>query len=156
LLAALGKNEMLTIGLDESQQMGQVARRRLLRTKVQPNLVRGSAFTLPFADAAFEQVIMTFPAEFLLIPQTFAEIHRILVNGGRVIILPIAWITGRKPWERLAAWVNRVTGEAPEWDGKILEPLTAAGFTQRWEILEFASSKLLLVFLQKSAISPAD
>ena len=26
-------------------------------------------------------------------------------------------------WERLVAWVNRITGEAPEWDERVLEPL---------------------------------
>jgi hypothetical protein len=65
-------------------------------------------------------------------------------------MLPMAWITGRKPWERLVAWVNHITGEAPEWDEKSLEPLKAIGFQVSWEMLGFKTSKVLIISMRKS------
>ncbi len=154
LFVALQARGLVMIGIDESPQMGQIARKRIARTRSHPNLIRGSANNLPFSNHSFDQVVMTFPAEFLLKPQTFSEIHRLLVDGGSVIILPLAWITGRKPWERLAAWVNRITGEAPHWDERVLEPLKNQGFDVHWEILELVSSQVLLIRLQKSTSDP--
>jgi hypothetical protein len=65
------------------------------------------------------------------------------------IVLPLAWITGQKPLERAAAWLNRITGEAPEWNEKSLDPLKKAGFMVNWEMIDFSSSKVLMVRMVK-------
>lgn len=149
LQVKLHQKEITAYGLDESPQMAQIAHRRLTGLSLKPNLVRGNALNLPFADGCFHQVVMTFPAEYILKQTTFTEIHRVLIDGGAAVILPLAWITGRRPLERAAAWVNRVTGEAPEWDEKALEPLKNQGFNISWEMINFSSSKILIIQLSK-------
>ncbi len=151
LQVALNQNGSSPFGLDESVQMGRIARRRLTGQGFSPNLVRGDALALPFANDSFQQVAMTFPSETILNLVSLTEIHRVLVKGGTAIILPLAWITGRKPLERAAAWLNRTTGEAPEWDERVLEPLLKAGFGVSWEMVEFDSSKVLVIRMIKSS-----
>jgi len=150
LQVALSQKGISIYGLDESHQMAQITQRRLASMGLRSNLIRGDAQVLPFADNCFHQVVMTFPAEYILIPASLTEIRRVLVNDGVVIMAPLAWITGRKPLERLAAWVNHITGEAPEWDAKSLEPLKKLGFEVSWEMINFKTSKILIIRMQKS------
>ena len=152
LQISLHQKGISAYGLDESSQMAQITRRRITRLNKSPNLVRGHAQTLPYANESFHQVVMTFPAEFLLNRQTFTEIHRILVNGGVAFILPFAWITGRKPWERAVAWLNQISGEAPDWDEKILEPVKNLGFDVSWKMISLSFSKILIIQLNKTFI----
>ena len=152
LQAKLLQKGISVFGLDESPQMTRIAFRRINRLGKCQNLVRGIAQTLPYADESFHQVVMTFPADFILDQLTYREIHRVLVSGGEAVILPLAWITGRKPIQRAAAWLNHVTGEAPKWDEKYLEPLKMLGFNLSWKMINYSSSKILIIQLIKPSI----
>lgn len=149
LLESLCKKKIVSFGLDESPQMLRIAKRRLVMHGYRPNLIRGVAQTLPFANQSISQVVMTFPSEFAFRSDTLSEIHRVLIPRGSVIILPMAWITGRKIWERLAAQFNHTTGEAISWNPKILEPMKEAGFTLGWEMIDFPNSRVVIVTLEK-------
>ena len=150
LQIALQNKNAKVYGLDESRQMVRIARKRLAQGGFHPNLIQGDALHLPFAIESFNQVVMTFPSEFILNRLTLSEIRRVLIHGGSTLIIPLAWITGRMPWEKLAAWVNKVTGESPPWDPTVLEPLIDAGFEIDWEMIDFPDSKVLLVRLAKN------
>ncbi len=150
LLAGLYQKGINAYGLDESPQMGRLAKRHVARLGLHPNLIRGDAEALPFADESIHQVVMTFPAQYIFKVATLLEIRRVLIHRGAILVLPFAWITGRKPWERVVAWLNQVTGEAPEWDERVLDPLKKVGFDVSWEMINFPSSKILLIHLLKS------
>jgi ubiquinone/menaquinone biosynthesis C-methylase UbiE len=153
LQAALNRNGMIAFGLDESHQMGRIAKRRLTRLGVQPKLARGDAVVLPFAEKSFHQVVMTFPSEYILNRASLVEIHRVLVDDGVAIMLLLAWITGQKPLERAVAWFTHVTTQAPDWHAESLEPLKNAGFKVSWEMIDLNSSKVLMVRMEKSFTS---
>jgi ubiquinone/menaquinone biosynthesis C-methylase UbiE len=150
LQAELTRKGINPIGLDESRQMVRIARRRIFKLGAQTNLVRGDALLLPFAEQSFHQVVMTFPAEFILKQATLIEIRRVLVDEGMVIMLPMAWITGRAPLERAVAAFTRLIGESPEWHEESLEPLKNAGFTVDWEMIDLRSSRVLVIRMVKS------
>ncbi len=80
-------------GLDASPQMAAMAARRLRRAGRPARLARGLAQALPFATAAFDTVVATFPAEYILDSRTHAEIRRVLAPGGRLVIVPFAQLT---------------------------------------------------------------
>jgi ubiquinone/menaquinone biosynthesis C-methylase UbiE len=149
LLLSLQQKNITAIGLDESPQMAHLARKRLISHSCQASLVRGDALKLPFARDCINQVVMTFPAEYVLKPNTLLEIRRVLVSGGSALVLPFAWITGRKPMERLLAWVNRITGEAPAWKPAFVDPLRGYGFDVSWQEISFPNSKIVLIQLIK-------
>ena len=151
LQVTLHQKGISVFGLDESSQMAKVTYRRVNELGMCPGLVRGKAQILPFADECFQQVVMTFPSEFIFNSQTIYEIHRVLVKGGEAIILPVAWMTGRKPLERVVAWLNRITGETQEWDEKSLEPLKKVGFDVSWKVIEYTSSNILIIQLKKNS-----
>jgi ubiquinone/menaquinone biosynthesis C-methylase UbiE len=155
LQTTLCQKGITSFGLDESRQMGNITRQRLSRLGLQPNLVRGDALALPFVKQSIHQVVMTFPSEYILNPTTLAEIHRVLVDDGLAVLLPLAWITGRKPLERLVAWFTRATGESHPWNERSLEPLEKAGFKVDWEMIDLGSSKVLLIRMLKSTNSGA-
>ena len=139
-------------GLDESSQMGRLARRRLVRAgHAHPNLTRGLGQSLPFRDAAFDSIVATFPADYIFAAQTAAEAWRTLKNGGRLIVLPVAW-----PKNRFLTWLYRVTHEAPSEalnvvKAKIGQPFARVGFEVKVEVLEVKSSVLLIILAQKLA-----
>lgn len=140
------------VGLDESSQMGRLTRRRLVRAgHAHPNLTRGLGQSLPFPAEAFDSVVATFPADYIFAAQTASEARRVLRNGGRLIVLPVAW-----PKNRFLTWLYRVTNESPSEalnvvKEKIGQPFVRAGFDVRVETLELKSSVLLLVLAQKLA-----
>lgn len=71
-----------------------------------------------------------------------------------MVILPMAWITGTRPLERLAAWLFRITGEAP---GKpkpistmVRDQFMRAGFEVRSELVTLKGSQLLFYIATSS------
>jgi ubiquinone/menaquinone biosynthesis C-methylase UbiE len=77
-------------GLDASPHMAARAAARLRRHGHTPRLVNGLAQQLPFATAAFDSLLATFPTEYMLDPATHAELRRVLAPGGRLVIVPLA------------------------------------------------------------------
>jgi ubiquinone/menaquinone biosynthesis C-methylase UbiE len=139
-----------SVGLDESAQMGQLSRARLLKsgyTKI--NLARGMTQSLPFPSGRFDTVLATFPSEYIFDPQTLAEVRRVLHNGGRLVVLPVAW-----PRNPLLGWLFRVTGQSPvEASGAIREafkqPFVEAGFEVEAQTLSIQSGALLFILAEK-------
>jgi hypothetical protein len=70
------------------------------------------------------------------------------------VIIPTAWITGGGPLERLAAWVFRVSGEAPGNPNLMAAAIKArfvnAGFMTISEIVEKRGSQILVILAKKS------
>jgi len=111
MLLALGAAGYKAIGLDLSPHMGRLARRRLLRSGMATSLVRGQGQALPFATAAFDTVLATFPTDYIMNPATLAAVHRVLSPAGRLVIVPEGHLTGRGPHHRLIDWLFRITGQ---------------------------------------------
>lgn len=75
--------------LESSRSMIAVARRRL--DQQGPWLVRGDARSVPFASGTFAGAVATFPASFILAPETHRELARVVAPGGAVAVV----LTGR-------------------------------------------------------------
>ncbi len=147
----LQKHAVNAFGLDESRQMGRQAGRRLRRQDLDLRLARGQAGSLPFKNNCFDSVVATFPSEYIYDIQTLRETRRVLVPGGRLVIIPAAWITGQDPLSRLAAWLFRVTGQA----GAIEAVWAAArnrlvqfGFVVHHDLVELPGSRVLVVIAE--------
>lgn len=143
--------KLFAVGLDESRQMGLLAKRS---TDGFANLARGLAQSLPFPSETFESVVSTFPAEYIFDPRTLSDVYRVLHNGGRFIVLPVAWIVGRSFMDRIAAWLFRVTGESPSNVTDIISQRTIrlleqVGFKVEVRQIEIKSSIVLLLSAEK-------
>lgn len=156
LLSKLIDNDRIIIGLDESIQMGLIAKRRLDKaTQNKIKLIRGRGETLPFEAETFDTVVSTFPTEYIFEARTLSEIHRILKNDGLLIILPAAWIVGQKLLDRGAAWLFKVTGQAPAFphtviSQRLMPVFENAGFKPEFKTIKVRSSVVLIIIANKS------
>lgn len=157
LQVALLQSNRCVVGLDASPQMSRLAARRLKKHGCHFHLARGMAQNLPFTNGSFSHVTSTFPSEYIFDAQTLSEIYRVLKANGSLVILPFAWITGKKNLERLAAWLFRVTGQAPDiahvnLDQLPSHPLAAfhkAGFQTKVEWQDSGPGCLLFILATK-------
>jgi len=150
LQKAMATEGMNSFGLDRSKQMGKLAQKRLRKQGVANKLVNGWGQRLPFPKQTFNQVTATFPTEYILDPMTLQEIHRVLISGGELVILPTAWITGKGWLHQAAAWLFRTTGQAGEWDDSYLNPLRGTGFDTKTIERTIKASKIKLIVATKS------
>ena len=135
-----------SVAIDESTQMGRLAKRRL---GVNGKLTRGIAQALPYPNETFDTIVSTFPSEYIFDPQTLSEVKRVLRNRGRLIVLPVAF-----PTDGFLKWLYKVTGESPAvLDESIKERLTGpflqAGFQVDIQLLELQSSQLVILLASK-------
>lgn len=149
LQLALQKRGVAALGLDASRQMGQQAQKRLHKNRFPASLARGYAQALPFQSGVADQIVATFPTEYIYAANTLAEIRRVLKPGGRLVVLPVAWITGKRLADRGTAALFRVTGQAPDWDEAWLEPFRKAGFQTRVEMLNQKSWSVAIILAEK-------
>ncbi len=151
LQAALHGKGISALGMDVSRQMGQQAYRRLVKRGYVPNLICGYAQQLPFPDGFFDQIAATFPTEYIYTQETLKETCRTLKAGGTLVVLPTAWITGKRLVDRGTATLFRVTGQAPDWDPQWLEPFAKAGFQPEVEMITRKSWSLVIILAHKAA-----
>jgi hypothetical protein len=115
----------------------------------QVNLTRGIAQALPFPNEAFDTIVATFPTEYIMEPATLAEVKRCLINGGRLVVLPVAL-----PKNPFLDWLFKITHQSPVEalevvQSKLKEPFVAAGFITNVETLDVQSGILLIVLARK-------
>jgi ubiquinone/menaquinone biosynthesis C-methylase UbiE len=111
----LRKHGMAVTGLDLSPQMGRLTRDRVLRaTGREPELLRANALRLPFADAVFDRVVSTFPAEFIFHPDVLKGVRRVLRPEGSLVIVPTARFRHGGPLTKLIESAYRITGQRAE------------------------------------------
>jgi hypothetical protein len=116
-------------------------------------VVNGYAQFMPYFPGYFNHILTTFPAEFILEEATWQEFNRVLSPTGRVTWLPAAWITSKSPISRAAAWLFRVTHQAPsqdaEFDPDRFALLIRLGFDVTLEYRDLDRSKVLIIRAQK-------
>lgn len=99
-------------GLDISEGMVRVTRRRVRRRGLERRveLVQGDAAKMPFGDAHFDAVFMSFTLELFPeeeIPVVLGECFRVLRGGGRLCLASMYDSGERGPMMRLYLWMHR-------------------------------------------------
>lgn len=104
-------------GLDSSPEMLRIARARLSSHGYEGRLVPGDARRLPFGDATFDGLVLTFPAPFLD-PRFWREAARVLRPGGRLVVL-LSAESRQWPWPGVLEWaLARLVGGSSWQEGE--------------------------------------
>ncbi|NMC14816.1 MAG: methyltransferase domain-containing protein [Chloroflexi bacterium] len=133
------------IGIDESKQMVRRAYNSISTIVKYPPLVRGNILALPFPNQYFDQVVSTFPSEFIFNKTAVAEIYRVLSPGGQVIILPFAWITGKLWYERILSLLIDIDILIRSWPEKFCSGIIQQGF--ELSIQKIIDDKSVMIFV---------
>lgn len=152
LLLAMQRKGLKPVGLDESHWMSLLVVKGVSSFGFNLLVVNGYAQFMPFPNRHFNQIVSTFPSEFILDPRTLSEAYRVLALEGELIILPSAWITGKGWYDRLAAWLFHATGQAPDWNNHFTDTIQQAGFRVSVETLQRQSDRLLIIRAKKHDI----
>jgi ubiquinone/menaquinone biosynthesis C-methylase UbiE len=117
--------------IDPSMELLHMARNRIAEARLPVSLIRASVEQLPFADAIFDTIIMTWTL--CSIPNPVAaliEMRRVVKPGGNLVFVE----HGLSPESRVARWQHRLT---PCWkriaggchlDRKMDDLIRSAGF----------------------------
>jgi ubiquinone/menaquinone biosynthesis C-methylase UbiE len=160
MLVALKSADFHITGFDLSPSMSRMAQRRLRKAGLDVPLVRGRAETLPFASAVFDSILATFPAQFIVMPETLAALYRALRPGGRLVIVPEAHLTGGGPLTRFIEFLFAITGQRQAGTGdhapsalwqRAGERFERAGFAVTIEQVKLEKSIVTVVVAQKAA-----
>jgi ubiquinone/menaquinone biosynthesis C-methylase UbiE len=118
-------------GIDPSPELLHRARRRIVDASVPVWLLRATAEQLPFADAAFDTLVMTWTLCSIPNPNAaLGEMRRVLKPGGRLLFVE----HGLSPEPRIIRWQRRLTpcwkriGGGCHLDRKMDDLIRTAGF----------------------------
>jgi len=138
------------VGIDESKQMIHRASKMISTVVDDPPLVRGNISAMPFPDEHFDQVVSTFPSEYIFDKTAISEIFRVLMPGGQLIILPFAWIKGKLWFEKLLNRILNFDSAIPTWDEKYGNSLKQHGFSDvSIKLIEDDRSKVMFIIAAK-------
>ena len=89
LLADMSEAGYICHAVEHSPQMVKATRETLQRRKLdkKATVIQGSSQHLPFSNEAFDDVVSTFPSEYIYDSDTIAEVARVLRPGGRLIVV---------------------------------------------------------------------
>jgi len=134
------------IALDPSPSMSRIARRRLSQDRPPDHrgshvlLLRASASGLPFAGGIFDNLVSTFPTEYIFQEEAIREARRVMRAGGRWVIIPLAQLAPHGILRRLLARLFKVTGQSPAWDEPLRVILRSNHFEVQQEVLALPRS----------------
>lgn len=145
------------VGIDLSPYMARQAGRRLRRKKMESTLSRARTQALPFPAEQFANVVATFPTDYMLEPQTLAEIQRVLrsstsaqsADGGWLIIVAEGQLRGPWPVRPFIDWLYRITDQRRLPPEEPLRLLAGHNFEARWKIAEAGGAQARLLLAQK-------
>ncbi len=144
------KRGLFTVGIDASWAMNRLGLRNTTHHRLNTMLINGYAQLLPLPSFFFDQVVATFPAEFIYDSQALQEVRRVLKPGGQFVILPGALIHSNKPYDRFLSWLFRFSGLSPVWSEPFLALLRRTGFEASSIEQNLGDSSIFIIIATKS------
>lgn len=117
-------------GVDASAEMIEFARAKALRESASVTFERAPAHALPFPEAQFDVVLCALALHHVPEPertQAIAEMRRVLVPAGRVLIVEFGRTMGLRAWLRPLALLHAL--RAPKFLDEAAQALREGGFT---------------------------
>ncbi|MGD2057254.1 MAG: class I SAM-dependent methyltransferase [Anaerolineales bacterium] len=144
------------VSIDASKQMTRMASRRMQDHDLRGAFIQARGQELPIKSSSISGVVATFPAEFVLETATLKSIYRVLLPGGKFVLIDLIAITGTAIYDRFASWLFRITGQSNH-PGEAykawLQQLDSIGFETKLEAVKLPRADVLrLTALRKDSI----
>lgn len=149
LFSQMGQANIPVFGIDLSPFMARITARRLRRLSQPLTIARADALAIPFPAETFANIVATFPTEYIFVPRTLANIHRLLRPNGQLIIVMQGDLLGFGILSNFIEWLYRITGQRAIAEDVVVATLTAANFTAHWERLVFQGASAQVLIAQK-------
>ncbi len=149
-------------GVDISPQMTRIARKRQPKSDHSVLIAQASGLQLPFPNTVFTSVLSTFPSDYIYKDETLEEIGRVLIPGGKMVIIPgVQKITGPSSpgkillrlMDKISALLYSLTGQETrpdtDWKENLIEKLETIGFSTSIESVRLERSIVIRIIAQK-------
>ncbi len=138
------------IGVDLSAAMLDITRGKFRRARANAPILCARVQALPFPNRAFDSITLTFPPGFARDPRAFAELRRVLDDGGRLIWVDAARLLPRDGVSRLLnVALDAVGGSGISFEDFAREMLACAGFASKIERVQDDASVVIVVIATK-------
>ncbi len=137
------------IGVDISPFMAGITYRRLHSHNLSCQVVQTCAESLPFPDSYFNNIVATFPTNYILQPATLAEIHRTSRGNAVLIIVTRGELVAPEPIKIFIAWLHQITGKHNDEVVDLHNCFAQSGFKMESLIGEFQGAKAQLIIAHK-------
>jgi nitroreductase/ubiquinone/menaquinone biosynthesis C-methylase UbiE len=143
------------VGIDLSPYMVRITAHKFRRRGREAPICRARAQNLPFADGTFDSLVATFPDYFILDPVAQMEMARVLVSGGRMVVVEGGHILKEGIWSRFLNWAFRITVSPRAW--KEVQKLFAHPlFTVERRVVQAGWSSVGVVVAVKKPAGPGE
>ena len=150
LLWDMATNGYQCVGIDLSPYMARITAKKFRRWGREAPICRARAQQLPFSDMAFDSLVATFPDYFILDPVAQGEMARVLVPGGRLVIVDGGRILKEDLWSRILNRAFRIT-VSPRAREQARKPFAHPRFViERRQVLDEWSAVGVVVAIKKS------
>ncbi|MBE0408721.1 MAG: methyltransferase domain-containing protein [Anaerolineales bacterium] len=149
LMHEMQKKGYHVVGLDASWQMCR--RVSTVNDKKFENgvIVNGYAQYVPFSNKSFENIVATFPSDYIFNQATLSEIHRVLIPGGSLVVLPYAWISSPRWFCPASSFLSKLSNFSSDWNSQYLTPIIQSGFEVNTELIKNDSSSIVIIVAHK-------
>jgi len=157
LLPLLAAHTTLTVGLDPAAAMHRQTLRKLTAHGLSVPLVQARAQAMPFPDGAFDSIVATFPAPYILEAATLHECARLLSGQGnpqakRLVIVGLWVALAANGWERaIPLFYGRPSHAIQQ---QMMAHLVAAGFAPVIEERAVGIFRVGILIAERSGTQP--
>jgi ubiquinone/menaquinone biosynthesis C-methylase UbiE len=153
LLTDLARRGYRPMGLDLSRAMLRQAQRRHRRQGLTIPLCRGRAGDLPFAAAAFDAIVSTFPTSYVYDLNALQEMERVLRPGGRLVVVEEFLLQQRDLAGRGLEQLYQLTGQRGPVPDLVARMNEAGLDAERLEVQAERSLVILAVARKRTQVS---
>ncbi len=152
LLPLLAARTTLTVGLDPAAAMHGQTLHKLKACGLSVPLVQARAQSMPFPAGAFDTLIATFPAPYILDATTLDECARVLTASGRLAIVGLWVALAANGWERaIPLFYGRPSYAVQQ---QMVARLAAAGFVPVIEERAVGIFRVGIVIAERTGTQP--
>ena len=159
LLISLKNAGHQPVGIDLSPRMIRRARQRLRRAGIDVPLVRCRTQALPFRSGSFDEVVATFPTDYIFDHDTIREVSRVTSGRGKLVVVAGAQHKGLQPDSDFCQWIQGMTGKTGTRQEREKSPFVRQGMQTRIEHKQVGDGLVTLIIAEmhrRDADAPTD